>query len=50
VSSGEKLFIGENLNDYISTTRKGFERMHIDFEYNDRNKKEGLLKIVRNHC
>jgi hypothetical protein len=31
--NSEKLFIREDLNDHIGTTRSGFERVHEDFRY-----------------
>jgi hypothetical protein len=35
VPSSEKLFIGENFNNHVGTTRREFERVHGGFKYEE---------------
>jgi hypothetical protein len=47
VSSSEKLFIGEHLNNHVGTTRREFERVHGDFKYEERNQEgEEILNFA----
>jgi hypothetical protein len=40
VSSSEKLFIEENLNDHVGTAREGFENVHEVLNMTNRIKRE----------
>jgi formiminotetrahydrofolate cyclodeaminase len=40
VSSSEKLFIEGNLNGYVGTDRRGFERVHKGFDMTNKTKRE----------
>jgi hypothetical protein len=47
VPVSEKLFIGENLNRHVGSTRVGFDGVHGGFGYRSRNQgKEGILNFV----
>jgi hypothetical protein len=47
VPSGEKLFIGGDLNDHVNTTRRRFERVHGDFRYDKQNQEgEKILNFI----
>lgn len=37
VPINEKLFIGENLNDHVYTSKMRFKRVHGGFGFDDRN-------------
>jgi hypothetical protein len=43
----EKLFIGEDLNGHIGSTRVGFDGVHGGFGYESRNQEgEGILNFA----
>jgi hypothetical protein len=47
VSISEKLFIGEDLNGHVGSTRVGFNGVHRDFGYVSRNQEgEGILNFA----
>jgi hypothetical protein len=47
VSSGEKLFIGGDLNGHVGIVRWGFERVHEDFGYGEQNQEgENILNFA----
>jgi hypothetical protein len=47
VPSGEKLFIGWDLNSHVGTTRRGFERVHGGFGYSEQNQEgEDILNFA----
>jgi hypothetical protein len=47
VPISEKLFIGEDLNGHVGSTRVGFDGVHGGFEYGSRNQEgEGILNFV----
>jgi hypothetical protein len=47
VPISEKLFIGENLNGHVGSTRVGFDGVHEGFGYGSRNQEgEGILNFA----
>jgi hypothetical protein len=43
----EKLFIGEDLNGHVGSTRVDFDGVHEDFRYGSRNQEgEGILNFA----
>jgi hypothetical protein len=47
VPISEKLFIGEDLNGHVGSTRVGFDGVHGGFEYGSRNQEgEGILNFA----
>jgi hypothetical protein len=47
VPISKKLFIGEDLNRHISSTRVGFDGVHGGFGYESRNQEgDGILNFV----
>jgi hypothetical protein len=45
--SSSKFFIGGDLNGHVSTTRKGFERVHGNFRYGEQNQEgEEILNFT----
>jgi hypothetical protein len=47
VSISEKLFIGEDLNGHVGSTRVGFDEVHKGFKYESRNQEwEGILNFA----
>jgi hypothetical protein len=46
VPNSEKLFIGGDLNEYVGSTRVGFDGVHGGFGYGSRNQEgEGILNF-----